>query len=163
MSQELSVINMHDKDTPKHPLPHAFLPDPQKCFRMIIFSPSNSGKSNLIKNLITCNEFGYSKYDKQIIFLFSPTIHDDPIWKDLKQPKTHLYDSWNEQIVENIMAYALQHGGAPNPGQYDNIRHCSERQTRQSAQETVLSRPPSQSINHTCQSETKNPLFSLEF
>lgn len=112
MSSELSVLNLHETNTPKHPLPHSFLPDPQKCFRLLIFSPSNSGKSNLIKNLITRNEFGYSKYYKHNMFLFSPTIHDDPIWKDLTLPKTHLYDEWDEKIVENIMAYASKQGGA---------------------------------------------------
>ncbi len=112
MASELSVINLHKNDEPHHPLPHDFLPDPLRCYRMLVFSPSNSGKSNLIKNLIVRDEFGYSKYYKQNIFLFSPTIHDDPIWKDLKLPKTHLYDEWDEKIVENIMAYASQHSGA---------------------------------------------------
>lgn len=112
MSTELSLVNLQGRGEQKHPLQHNFLPNPQKCFRMLIFSPSNSGKSNLIKNLITRDEFGYSKYYKQNIFLFSPTIHADPIWKDIKLPKTHLYDEWEDSVVENIMAYASQHGGA---------------------------------------------------
>jgi hypothetical protein len=79
---------------------------------MLIFSPSNSGKSNLIKNLITRKEFGYATYYNQNIFLFSPTIHIDPIWKDISLPKTHLYDEWNEKTVGNILAYSSKHGGS---------------------------------------------------
>jgi GTPase SAR1 family protein len=112
MAEELHVINLHKKEETDHPLPYSFLPDPQKCFRLLIFSASNSGKSNVIKNLITRLEFGYSKYYKQNIFLFSPTIHVDPIWQDLSLPKTHLYDERDERIVENILAYASQHNGA---------------------------------------------------
>jgi len=52
MATELNVINLHDSNDPKHPLTYEFLPNPQKCFRMLLFSPSNSGKSNLIKSLI---------------------------------------------------------------------------------------------------------------
>jgi hypothetical protein len=55
---------------------------------------------------------GYSTYYKQKIFLFSHTIHDDPIWEDLRLPKTHTYDDWDEKIVGNIMAFASTHDGA---------------------------------------------------
>jgi hypothetical protein len=89
MAEDLSIINLHEKNETKHPLPHPFLPNPEKCFRMLIFSPSNSGKSNLIKNLITRPEFGYTTFYKQNIFLFSPTIRIDPIWQDISLPKTH--------------------------------------------------------------------------
>ena len=112
MAEELHVINLHKKEETDHPLHYSFLPDPQKCFRLLIFSPSNSGKSKVIKNLIARSEFGYSNYYKQNIFLFSPTIHVDPIWQDLSLPKTHLYDEWDERIVENNLAYASQHIGA---------------------------------------------------
>jgi hypothetical protein len=112
MSTELNIVNLHENNNPAHPLPHQFLPDPQKCFRLLIFSPSNSGKSNLIKNLITRKVFGYNTFYKNNIFLFSPTIHADPIWQNLPLPATHLYDDWDEKIVENIMAYATAKGGA---------------------------------------------------
>ena len=62
MATELSILNLHEKNEKKHPLPHSFLPNPEKCFRMLIFSPSNSGKSNVIKNLITRPEFGYTTF-----------------------------------------------------------------------------------------------------
>lgn len=92
MSSDLSILNLHkDANGQKHPLNYSFLPNPQRCFRMLVFSPSNSGKSNVIKNLITRAEFGYSSYYKNNMFIFSPTIHCDPIWKDIKLPKTHIY------------------------------------------------------------------------
>jgi hypothetical protein len=112
MASELSVLNLHEKNETKHPLPYSFLPDPKKCFRMLIFSPSNSGKSNLIKNLITRPEFGYTNYYQKNIFLFSPTIRIDPIWNDISLPQTHLYDEWDEKTVTNILAYSSKHGGS---------------------------------------------------
>jgi hypothetical protein len=112
MATELSVLNLHQGTESKHPLSYPFLPNPQKCFRMLIFSPSNSGKSNLIKNLITRQEFGYNSFYKSNIFLFSPTIHIDPIWQGLDLPKTHLYGEWDEKVVENILAYSTKHEGS---------------------------------------------------
>ncbi len=112
MATELNVINLHESKEVKHPLSYSFLPNPQKCFRMLIFSPSNSGKSNVIKNLITRKEFGYNTYYKKNIFLFSPTVHIDPIWQGLDLPEAHLYDEWDEKIVENILAYSSKHGGS---------------------------------------------------
>ncbi len=112
MSSNLGIVNLHHHQTASHPLKHTFLPDPQKCFRLLIFSPSNSGKSNLIKNLITRPDFGYAHFYKDNIFLFSPTIYIDPIWLNLDLPKTHLYDEWNEKLVENILAFASKHSGA---------------------------------------------------
>jgi hypothetical protein len=145
MSTELSIINLHESNTPAHPLPHNFLPDPQKCFRMLIFSPSNSGKSNLIKNLITRNEFGYTSYYKNNIFIFSPTIKIDPIWQSVELPKTHLYDDWDEKIVENIMAYSTKQGGV--------LLVLDDMIT--SSQKTFLSRTPPQNFNHSCQSKAE--------
>jgi hypothetical protein len=75
---------------------------------MIVFSPSNSGKSNVIKNLITRCEFGYSTYYKNNVFLFSPTIHHDQIWKDINLPRTHLYDDWDDTIVQKVTVYAAK-------------------------------------------------------
>ena len=112
MSSKLGIVNLHNKDTNSHPLTHKFLPDPQKCFRLLIFSPSNSGKSNLIKNIITRQDFGYNDFYRKNIFLFSPTIHIDPIWQNIDLPKTHLFDEWNEKLVQNILAFASKNNGA---------------------------------------------------
>ncbi len=107
MAESLKLVNLNPtSQTSKHPLQHDHLPNPASCFRLIIFSPSNSGKSNLIKNLVTRPEFGYSSFFRSNIFLFSQTIHLDAIWQDLALPSTHLYDHWNDDIVQNLMHYS---------------------------------------------------------
>jgi hypothetical protein len=107
MSQTLRVTNMNaDDDQSRHPLQHSLLPNPQECFRLLIFSPSHSGKSNLIKNIITRPEFGYNTYYKSNIFIFSQTIHLDSIWTDLKLPKTHMHDEYSDALITNIMHYS---------------------------------------------------------
>mmetsp|Transcript_7526 Transcript_7526/g.11386 ORF Transcript_7526/g.11386 Transcript_7526/m.11386 type:complete len:120 (+) Transcript_7526:486-845(+) len=98
MSSSLKVVNLHQNKKTKHPLHHQFLPNPSTCFRLLIFAPSNSGKSNLIKNLITRDEFGYNKHYANNIFLFSRTIRIDEIWKNLHLPPTHLYDEWKHSF-----------------------------------------------------------------
>ena len=106
MSNELKVVNLNMKQSNSHPLNHSLLPNPRECFRLIIFSPSNSGKSNLIKNIISLDNFGYSKYYKNNIFLFSQTILLDSIWTDLKLPASHLHDHYDESLIKNIMHYS---------------------------------------------------------
>jgi hypothetical protein len=71
MSQTLKVANLNADNESQHPLAHNLLPNPRKCFRLLVFSPSNSGKNNLIKNIITRAEFGYNEYYKSNIFIFS--------------------------------------------------------------------------------------------
>jgi hypothetical protein len=73
---------------------------------MLVFSPSNSGKSNVIKNLICRPEFGYKDYYDSNIFIISQTIHMDPIWKDIDIPKAHLYDTYTDALVTNLMHYS---------------------------------------------------------
>ena len=106
MSNDLKVVNLNMKQSNSHPLSHSLLPNPRECFRLIIFSPSNSGKSNLIKNIISLDNFGYSKYYKNNIFLFSQTILLDSIWTDLKLPASHLHDHYDESLIKNIMHYS---------------------------------------------------------
>jgi hypothetical protein len=107
MADTLKINNMnpHAKDD-IHPLQYDFLPNPKKCFRMIIFAPSHSGKSNLIKNLIMRDEFGYNKWYKKNIFIFSKTLKLDSIWEDLSIPAKHQYDSYDEQLMTNLLSYA---------------------------------------------------------
>lgn len=106
MSQQLRVTNMNAGKQDKHPLQHSMLPNPRKCFRLIIFSPSHSGKSNLIKNIITRPEFGYNAYYKANIFVVSQTIHLDSVWNDLKLPATHMHDECSDSLLTNIMHFA---------------------------------------------------------
>lgn len=79
MSSDLKVMNLTCKSPACHPLKFKHLPNPSECFRLIFFSPSNSGKSNVIKNMITRSEFGYNNYYKNNIFLFSRTVDIDPV------------------------------------------------------------------------------------
>jgi GTPase SAR1 family protein len=84
------------------------LPNPAETFRMLVVSPSNSGKSNLIKNLITRPEFAYGNYYESNIFIFSQTIKVDSIWTDLTLPSSNLYDEYSEPIIQNIMHFSKQ-------------------------------------------------------
>ena len=106
MSNDLKVVNLNMKQNDPHPLHHALLPNPRECFRLIIFSPSNSGKSNLIKNIISLDNFGYNRYYKTNIFLFSQTLTLDKIWTDLNIPTSNLYDHYDEELIKNIMHYS---------------------------------------------------------
>ena len=108
MTSNLKIINMNKIKNEKHPLKHTLLPNPQSCFRMIIFSPSNSGKSNLIKNMISRSEFGYNTYYQCNIFIFSQTLNLDPIWSSVDLPSTHKFQEWDENLVKNLMKYSLQ-------------------------------------------------------
>jgi hypothetical protein len=67
---------------------------------------SHSGKSNCIKNLITRPEFGYSKHFGKNIFIISKTLLLDDTYSDLDLPKSHLYNSWQPEIIEEIMEYS---------------------------------------------------------
>ena len=108
MSNELKVVNLSTVQKDPHPLNHAHLPNPRECFRLIIFSPSNSGKSNLIKNIISLDNFGYNRYYKTNIFLFSQTLTLDKIWTDLNVPTSNLYDHYDESTINNIMHYSMK-------------------------------------------------------
>ena len=79
MSSDLKVKNLTSKPSTPHPLKFTHLPNPCECFRLIFFSPSNSGKSNVIKNMITRSEFSYLKYYNKNIFLFSSTVDIDHV------------------------------------------------------------------------------------
>ena len=113
MSSALKIVNLHPSSTPEStPSGYDFMPNPLCSFRMIVFSPSNSGKSNVIKNLITRQTFGYKKFYDKNIFLFSQTVDIDPIWRDLPLPSNHLHSNWTESLVENLISYAkLQKNG----------------------------------------------------
>jgi len=42
MSESLHIINLHKGSNGKHSLQYKFLPNPKKCFRLLIFSPTNT-------------------------------------------------------------------------------------------------------------------------
>jgi hypothetical protein len=107
MATPLKLINLSPSDTNQsHPCQHDLLPNPRETFRLVLFSPSNSGKSNLIKNIITRAEFGYGKYYQSNIFIVSQTLKVDKIWDDLKLLAANLYDEYSEGVMNNIMHYS---------------------------------------------------------
>jgi hypothetical protein len=108
MSENLKLVNLTSSSNKENPLPHKILPNPKACFRLLIFSPSNSGKSNLIKNLITRKEFGYANYYKKNIFLFSETLLVDPIWDDVDIPDDHKHSEYKDDVINNIMHFSKQ-------------------------------------------------------
>ena len=79
---------------------------PQPPFRLCLIGSSHSGKSNLIKNLITRPEFGYPKHFGKNIFIISKTLLLDETYSDLDLPKSHLYNSWQPDIIQEIMDYS---------------------------------------------------------
>jgi hypothetical protein len=104
MSSCLAIKNLNEKRSEPSSITHEHLPQPP--FRLIVCGASHSGKSNMIKNMITLPEYGYSSYFGEDIFVFSKTLGLDDTWKSLKLPKTHLYSRWDEGVVREIMAYS---------------------------------------------------------
>ena len=90
---------------------HEHLPrTPLRCY---IYGPSGSGKTVLLENLITRL---YRKGDKSCwtrVFVFSPTVHVDPLWKSVKrfaynelgtQPdQPCFFDHFDDEQVERIL------------------------------------------------------------
>ena len=79
---------------------------PQPPFRMSLIGGSHSRKSNVIKNFITRDEFGYSQYFGKNVFIISKTHLLDDTYFDINLPKTHLYTSFQPTVIEDIMSYS---------------------------------------------------------
>ena len=95
-----------------HSLKHTFLPI--LPMRMLIVAPSNSGKSNLLKNILLRPEFGYRDYftdpktNALNYFVFSRTLGADHTLDSLvdQLPKFHAYREWDDTIIRDIMEYS---------------------------------------------------------
>ena len=111
MSSELKIHDMGGKRE-NHPLKHSFLPS--LPMRMLIVAPSNSGKSNLLKNMLLRPEFGYRDYftdpktNALNYFVFSRTLGADHTLDSLvdQLPKFHAYREWDDTIIRDIMEYS---------------------------------------------------------
>jgi hypothetical protein len=111
MSSELKIHDMGGKRE-NHPLKHTFLPS--LPMRMLIVAPSNSGKSNLLKNMLLRPEFGYRDYftdpktNALNYFVFSRTLGADHTLDSLvdQLPKFHAYREWDDTIIRDIMEYS---------------------------------------------------------
>ena len=104
MSSALAIRNLNTSRSVPNAIPHDFMMQPP--FRLIVCGASHSGKSNMVKNLITLDEYGYKQHFGENVFVFSKTLGLDDTWKSLKLPKTHYYDRWQEDTVREIMAYS---------------------------------------------------------
>ena len=102
-------------------------------FRMLIIAPSGTGKTNLVCNLICRKKFGYKKYFKNNIYLFSPTYFLDDTWDSCKklEPK-HVYDDYDEEPLQEIIQKQQQYvndGEKPPPTLivFDDLAHALQR------------------------------------
>ena len=91
MSSSLTIKNLNEKTAGSSPISYEFMPQPP--FRLIVCGPSHSGKSNMLLNMITVDEYGYKQHFGEDIFVFSKTLGMDNTWRSLKLPKTHMYQS----------------------------------------------------------------------
>ena len=80
----------------------ALSPDlPRPPFRMILAGPSNSGKTNLLINMLTDKAFYKNFWKPENIFLFSPTVKLD---KKLQLINTvNVYDDWDDTVIQEIV------------------------------------------------------------
>ena len=85
-------------------IPHSHLTQPP--FRLTCCGPSHSGKSYMLKNMLTLPEYGYKALFGENIFIFSKTLGLDDTWSSMRLPKTHLNDKWDDEVVREIMAYS---------------------------------------------------------
>ena len=97
-----------DHEGEGHPLKHDHLPNPSgKGFRAICIARSGSGKSNLIKNILTRPEFGYlDYYGPDGIFIISETLGLDKVWDSLDLPQHHKMSKFDPEVLEEAMEYA---------------------------------------------------------
>ncbi len=66
MSSSLTIKNLNPHKGESSPISYEFMPQPP--FRLIVCGASHSGKSNMIKNMITIKEYGYSSYFGENIY-----------------------------------------------------------------------------------------------
>ena len=79
------------------------LPDLEKCFVMVLIGPTNSGKSNLICNLI----FRFFKLENlDYVYWISPTIKIDNTTACIREhfPNT-IYEKYSDALIENIIKF----------------------------------------------------------
>ena len=108
MSSDCAIINYGASGAAvEHPLPHSFLPNPRRTFRMVLYGSSMSGKTNVVRNLLFNDSFGmYEYYSRNNIFLISPTLHDDDAWKSLNLPKHHAMTGWRDKTMKEVVEYS---------------------------------------------------------
>jgi len=75
---------------------------PVHRFRCGIIAPSHSGKTNLIINLIKSKKFYYGYFK---VFIFSKSIHNDPIWDNVHISGKYLCNELSEPKIDKILEH----------------------------------------------------------
>ena len=73
---------------------------PRHASSVVFSGRSGSGKSNLMVNLLTREQFYKGYFD--LIFLFSPTAKSDDLAMYLKLPDKRIFTDFNSDALENI-------------------------------------------------------------
>lgn len=92
------------RDLSSHPLnPDLNIPFPlpRPPFRLLIVAPSGTGKSNLIRNMLTRPEFGYAKVFGKNIWVVSPTKDLDDMLDFI--PDSHKSYHFSEEFIQNML------------------------------------------------------------
>lgn len=77
---------------------------PVPPFLMTIVAPRNSGKTNLLIDLLTDENKMKGKFD--IVLIWSRTYHLDPKWKNIRLPPGSIFKEFNEADVTYLMRVA---------------------------------------------------------
>jgi hypothetical protein len=93
------------KPPPKQPKNWDYPDLPEPVFRIAIVSPSGSGKSVLLSNVISNPSFPYRELFKKNIFLFSSTFHlTDPSFAMSDNiPKKNVFENLDIGILDEIV------------------------------------------------------------
>ena len=81
--------------------PHTTLPQPP--FRLVVVAPSSSGKSIMISNMISSDNFPYKKYFGDNIFIFSPTFKMGSMEGMTNIKKNNIFDTFDTEILNSII------------------------------------------------------------
>jgi len=77
---------------------------PVPPFRLIVVAPSSSGKSVMISNFISSDNFPYKKYFGDNIFIFSPTFKMGSMEGMDNIKKENIFDTFNVEVLNSIIA-----------------------------------------------------------
>ena len=73
---------------------------PPKAFFGLLVGARNSGKTTLLANLLTRDDFFKGRYDE--VYLVSPTVKHDPTYSVVDVPPSQVCDHWDPKFVEAI-------------------------------------------------------------
>ena len=80
---------------------HPTIPEPP--FRLVVVAPSNTGKSVMVSNLISSDNFPYRKYFKENIFIFSPTFKMGSMTGMDNIKKENIFDTFDVEVLNSII------------------------------------------------------------